>query len=571
MKRETLYGILLIIIMTVAATAIASIPFVKNTLQFSSLIVGILLGMVFANTLRPKMPSGWASGLRICSKQVLRAGIVLYGFRLTLADIAVAGVPAIVVDLIIVAGTIGLGILFVKMLKMDSDTALMTSVGSAICGAAAVLGAEPVVKCESHKTAVAVSTVVIFGTLSMFLYPIVYRLGFLPLDDFQWSILTGSTLHEVAHVAGAGNAMDSAGAEIAATATITKMIRVILLAPVLVILSIALSGRRAGKGRTGIAVPWFAVLFILVICLNTFLEDIIPADLYEPVFGKGGIVEYADTFMLAMAMTALGADTTVEKFRQAGAKPFALAAMLYLWLLVGGFLLVKFLVPVVQESCAKEKWSKEELALIRAEEDVMRVLTVEDAADSLFLRRQVRDIPLDALLSEDYNLLCAKMLATVTSPEQDGVGIAGPQVGISRRIVAVQRFDKEGHPFEVFPNIRIIAKRGELVPGPEGCLSVPGRRGDVPRYREIDIAYSLPVTRPAVATPGAADLNSAASAESPGAAADDFSRAAAKSSRAHTVAVRDTVETISGFTAVIFQHECDHLDGILYTDFVIIP
>ena len=279
MKRETLYGILLIIIMTVAATAIAAIPFIKNTLQFSSLIVGILLGMVFANTLRPKMPSGWASGLRICSKQVLRAGIVLYGFRLTLADIAVAGVPAIVVDLIIVAGTIGLGILFGKMLKMDSDTALMTSVGSAICGAAAVLGAEPVVKCESHKTAVAVSTVVIFGTLSMFLYPIVYRLGFLPLDDFQWSILTGSTLHEVAHVAGAGNAMDSAGAEIAATATITKMIRVILLAPVLVILSIALSGRRAGKGRTGIAVPWFAVLFILVICLNTFLEDIVPADI----------------------------------------------------------------------------------------------------------------------------------------------------------------------------------------------------------------------------------------------------------------------------------------------------
>ena len=56
--------------------------------------------------------------------------------------------------------------------KMDKDTALMTSTGSAICGAAAVLGAEPVVKCEGHKTAIAVSTVVIFGTISMFLYPI---------------------------------------------------------------------------------------------------------------------------------------------------------------------------------------------------------------------------------------------------------------------------------------------------------------------------------------------------------------------------------------------------------------
>ena len=287
------------------------------------------------------MPSGWASGLRICSKQVLRAGIVLYGFRLTLADIAVAGVPAIVVDLIIVAGTIGLGILFGKMLKMDSDTALMTSVGSAICGAAAVLGAEPVVKCESHKTAVAVSTVVIFGTLSMFLYPIVYRLGFLPLDDFQWSILTGSTLHEVAHVAGAGNAMDSAGAEIAATATITKMIRVMMLAPVLVVMGLALSSVKGSKStatekKNKITIPWFAFYFIIVIGINTLLQTWCQAPTVKDI-PLNGAIEYIDTFMLTMAMTALGADTGIEKFKQAGAKPFLLAGALYLWLVVGGY------------------------------------------------------------------------------------------------------------------------------------------------------------------------------------------------------------------------------------------
>ena len=231
------------------------------------------------------------------------------------------------------------------------DLPLMTATGSSICGAAAVLGAESVVRCEPHKTAVAVSTVVIFGTISMFLYPIIYRTGCLPMDDFSWAVYTGSTLHEVAHVAGAGDAMNAAGGDVASTATITKMIRVIMLAPVLVVMSFMLSRLRRnenGGGKRKITIPWFAFGFLLVICINTFLAEHMPADIYAPLFGKGGVVEQADTFMLAMAMTALGADTTVDKFRQAGAKPFYLAGLLYIWLLVGGYFLTSLLVPMLR-------------------------------------------------------------------------------------------------------------------------------------------------------------------------------------------------------------------------------
>ncbi|MGN1219791.1 MAG: peptide deformylase [Candidatus Cryptobacteroides sp.] len=177
-------------------------------------------------------------------------------------------------------------------------------------------------------------------------------------------------------------------------------------------------------------------------------------------------------------------------------------------------------------SCSQEGWSNEELDIIRNQGEVMRVLTVRDQQDSAVLRKISTDIPAKALHGEDYRILSRKMIATVTSPEQDGVGIAGPQVGISHRVVAVQRFDKEGEPFEVYPNIRILAKRGEPQLGPEGCLSVPDCRGDVLRYREIDIRYT--------ALPSG----------------------------------KDTTETVKGFTAVIFQHECDHLDGILYTDYL---
>lgn len=175
-------------------------------------------------------------------------------------------------------------------------------------------------------------------------------------------------------------------------------------------------------------------------------------------------------------------------------------------------------------ACAPGGWNPAEKDLINAPGDVMRVLTVDDPADSAVLRMPSTCLDIKALKAPEYDVLAGRMVATVTSPEQDGVGIAGPQVGVLRRIVAVQRFDKEGEPFEVYPNIRITAMRGEAEPGPEGCLSVPGRRGQVLRSRDIDITYT--------------SLRSLA----------------------------DTTERVQGFTAVIFQHEYDHLDGILYID-----
>ena len=350
-RANTLHGILLIALFSFAAFYIAELPVVRR-LSFSPLIVGIVLGMLYANSLRNKLPETWVPGIRFCTKQVLRWGIILYGFRLTLTEVAAVGIPAVAVDLIVVVVTILGGVLLGRLLKMDRDTALMTSTGSAICGAAAVLGAEPVVRCEGYKTAIAVSTVVIFGTLSMFLYPVMYRTGMLDgLTDTGVAVYTGSTLHEVAHVAGAGNAMDPTDAlGIAGTATITKMIRVMLLAPVLVVMGFVLAGRRKSAGgrkeKNKIAVPWVAFGFIGGICLNSLLQYLFGVESVREI-PLNGAIEYADTFMLTMAMTALGTETNLAKFKQAGAKPFVLAGLLYVWLLVGGYYVTKYLVGVL--------------------------------------------------------------------------------------------------------------------------------------------------------------------------------------------------------------------------------
>ena len=349
-RANTLHGILLIALFSFAAFYIAGFPIVKR-LSFSPPIVGIVLGMLYANSLRNKLPETWVPGIKFCTKQLLRWGIVLYGFRLTLTEVAAVGIPAVAVDLVIVTVTIFGGVLLGRLLKIDRDTALMTSTGSAICGAAAVLGAEPVVKCEGYKTAIAVSTVVIFGTLSMFLYPLMYRMGLLDgLTDTGVAVYTGSTLHEVAHVAGAGNAMDPTDAlGIAGTATITKMIRVMMLAPVLVVMGFVL-GRRKSSGacseKSKIAVPWFAFGFIGIICLNSLLQYLFGVESVREI-PLNGAIEYADTFLLTMAMTALGTETSIDKFRQAGAKPFVLAGLLYVWLVAGGYFVTEYLVGIL--------------------------------------------------------------------------------------------------------------------------------------------------------------------------------------------------------------------------------
>lgn len=337
-RSSMLHGVLLITLFSCAAFYIGDMAFVKS-LSFSPMIVGIILGMLYANSLRNNLPETWVPGIQFCSKRILRIGIILYGFRLTFQNVVEVGIPAICIVAIIVTVTICGGVLIGRLMKMDRGIALLTSVGSGICGAAAILGTESAIKVKPYKTAVAVSTVVIFGTIAMFLYPILYRNGILDLTPQEMGIFTGSTVHEVAHVVGAGNAM---GKEVSDPAIIVKMIRVMMLVPVLLIISYSVmraavkSGDASGRGK--ISMPWFAILFLVVIGFNSL--NLLPAGLVD-------FINTFDTFLLTMAMTALGAETSIDKFRKAGAKPFILAFILFIWLMVGGYALAKYVAPLI--------------------------------------------------------------------------------------------------------------------------------------------------------------------------------------------------------------------------------
>lgn len=317
-------GLLLSAALAAAGMALATVPALRD-LGLSALTLAIVLGIVAGNTVFPAIAARTAAGVDFSKGRLLRLGIILYGLRVTFQDIGGVGVSGILIAVAIVGCVFTLAVwLGTRVFKLDRETAMLIGAGSAICGAAAVMAAEPVVRGQAHKVSVAVATVVVFGTTAMFVYPLSYpHLG---LDQHAFGVFTGSTIHEVAQVVVAGKAV---GAQAESAAVIEKMLRVMLLAPFLLLLSWRM-GRNADAGagrKTRISVPWFAVLFIAVSGFNSL--HLLP----EPL--RHALVR-VDTVLLAMAMAALGLRTHVGAIRQAGVRPLLLATALFAFLMTGG-------------------------------------------------------------------------------------------------------------------------------------------------------------------------------------------------------------------------------------------
>ncbi|HDR2625294.1 YeiH family protein [Enterobacter cancerogenus] len=319
-------GLALSAVITGVALWGGSIPAVAGA-GFSALTLAILIGMVVGNTLYPHIWKSCDGGVIFAKQHLLRLGIILYGFRLTFSQIADVGVSGIVIDVLTLSSTFLLACFIgQKIFGLDKQTSWLIGAGSSICGAAAVLATEPVVKAEASKVTVAVATVVIFGTLAIFLYPAMYPLLAHWFSPETYGIYIGSTMHEVAQVVAAGHAINP-DAENAAV--IAKMLRVMMLAPFLIFLAARVKqlAPTDGNQKSKITIPWFAILFIVVAIFNSF--HLLPKAVVD-------MLVTIDTVLLAMAMAALGVTTHVSALKKAGAKPLLMALVLFIWLIVGG-------------------------------------------------------------------------------------------------------------------------------------------------------------------------------------------------------------------------------------------
>lgn len=337
-------GLLLCALLAVIAKKVAALPWIHE-LGVSVLPLAILLGMLVGNLATARL-QGSAAGIQFAKGPGLRLGIILFGFHLTTQELLGVGWNGFVLAATVLALTFLLSLTVgTRVLGLDRNTSILVGAGSAICGAAAILAAEPVLRARSEQVAVAVASVVLFGTVAMFLYPVLFP--YLGLSEIAYGRFAGATIHEVAQVVVAGEAVSQVALH---AAVVEKMLRVMLLAPFLLLLSAyvarsafrqtkdtadATNAQRENQQKTRITIPWFALGFVAVVGLNSL--QIVPTALVETVL-------QLDAFLLAMAMAALGLCTRVSDIRQAGWRPMLLAALASCFLLAGGYGLTLYLV-----------------------------------------------------------------------------------------------------------------------------------------------------------------------------------------------------------------------------------
>jgi uncharacterized integral membrane protein (TIGR00698 family) len=313
-----------LLLIAIAATALAQTE-AFSAIGLSALPLAILMGITYGNVAKPESKGRDAAVLAFSQQKLLRLGIILFGFNLSFQQIAAVGYQAILLDMIVIAVVLSLGIFVgIRLFRLPREVAILTSVGSAVCGAAAIMATEPVIRAKERDVTVAVATVVLFGTLAMFSYPVIY--SFVGMDSSLFGIYIGSTVHEVAQAVAAGQAI---GGEAMQNAVVAKLIRVMLLAPVVIVLGSLYFQRAAGSSeRQPVPIPWFVFGFIATAALNSVLT--LPAVVLEGL-------QLASQLSLAIAMAALGIKTRWATIRQAGIKPLALSLVLFVVLMVGGF------------------------------------------------------------------------------------------------------------------------------------------------------------------------------------------------------------------------------------------
>jgi uncharacterized integral membrane protein (TIGR00698 family) len=321
-------GLVLAAALATAGFVIADLPWVKNTLHVSALLLVILLGMAW-RTLAP-MPAATVPGLRVAQRPVLRWAVAGLGFRLSLGELWRIGAPAMVVVVVSTGLALVFGWWLAGRLGVPRKLALLLGVGGAICGASAVVAADSVVQSEPGEAPVALAVITLLGTVGIVLYPLLAHAAH--MSEFVYGVWAGASLHEMAQVVAAAFAVSD---EAARVATVVKLARIALLAPVVLWLAASLRRHHEHAGRAHVTpVPWFLVLFLAFAVVNS--TGVIPAPLLDAI-------RKADLWLLCVGMAGVGLQTGFHDVRAAGWRPVAAGLGQWVFLAVVSFALATVL------------------------------------------------------------------------------------------------------------------------------------------------------------------------------------------------------------------------------------
>lgn len=285
--------------------------------NFSPMIIAIALGIIFGNTFG--ISAGFRPGIAFSMRRLLRAAIVLLGLQLTFFQVADTGLRGVAIIVVVVTSTFFFTLAVGRLIGADERLTRLIAAGTSICGASAVAAANSVVAADDEDVAYAVACVTVFGSIAMFGYPLIEHL--LVLAPRDYGLWAGSSIHEIAQVVAA---TFTVGHEAGEFGTVAKLTRVMTLAP-MVFLMAMLALRRSGgaAGRAKAPFPWFVVGFVAMVGVNSLIT------IHPTIRQETSVLS---TFLLTMALAAMGLETNIAKLRARGVRPALLGAIASLFI-----------------------------------------------------------------------------------------------------------------------------------------------------------------------------------------------------------------------------------------------
>jgi uncharacterized integral membrane protein (TIGR00698 family) len=275
-------------------------------------LVALAAGALLRNTLG--LPPSWRPGAEFTVKRLLRLAIVLFGTTLSLAEVLATGGGALVLIAATVVAALALTYLFGTWLRAPSRLVGLIGVGTAICGATAIITVGPILSSTADEIAFAVTTIILFNALAVAVYPVLGHL--LALSDRLFGLWAGTAIHDTSSVLAAAYAYSDPAGQVA---TVVKLTRTLMLVPLALLVAFAVSYRKMGGGRgegagvrLGAIFPWFVLWFAAAATLHSLGVLPPPAVRALGVTGK---------FLVVMVMAAVGLSADAAAMRRLGTRP----------------------------------------------------------------------------------------------------------------------------------------------------------------------------------------------------------------------------------------------------------
>ena len=320
----TLPGLLLASAVAISAYLVRQLP---GMATFSPLILAIVLGIAFHNLVGT--PSAAKPGVAFSLRRLLRIAIILLGLQLTIAQVIEVGGRGIGIIAATLVATFAFTVWMGKLLGVDRRLAQLIAAGTSICGASAVIATNTVTNAHDEDVAYAVACVTVFGSVAMFSYPLLP--GLLHLDPHAFGLWSGASIHEIAQVV-AVTFQD--GQKAGQFGTIAKLSRVMLLAPV--VIGLGWTARSTPKAASASSarppMPWFVLGFVALVGINSLIAF--------PAWIKIWMVAVT-TFLLSVALAAMGLETDIRKLMAKGIRPALLGALAFLFIASFSLALIK--------------------------------------------------------------------------------------------------------------------------------------------------------------------------------------------------------------------------------------